>query len=313
MTEIEASSIVEAVQKTISLIDVEGETVSRRVGSWALQKENSFVRMKELQGHQITLTNPLARYHNLLTKGVLAETFDLLHGENPGIVHLFFPFYNQWRTRGGLYPYVYGARLHGWNEEVDQWSQAVKLLQHDPTTRHALLVIRRPLDIIENYQPCSQYAHFQIDSTGRLNLTWTMRSTDTDIGGASRNLFMCSHFLEQMCYETGLEMGKVKLYSSNIHIYETQYEKTMKLLEEFVSAPEPYTKSGLFKTRDMQTFSMIIQRRYTETEDTEYAISKIENRYFADWARYLLLSEPKFSFVSELSWLLNMKQKKGEE
>jgi thymidylate synthase len=287
---IRAESVADAVRQTIGYVSQNGSSVRRKVGRWAMQKTEGYVVMHEVHGLQIQVTNPLRRWHNYVSKGVLAETIDLLTGGNPGVVHKYYKFYRRWLSRGGTYPYTYGSRIHGLNEQVDQWSQCVKILRGDITSRHAILLIRRPWDLIEDYQPCSVFAQFQLSGSSNLDMMWVTRSQDVDVGGLARNLFMESHILEQMCEEVGIGMGNIYHYATNIHIYSTQFQKTLDLMETIKEAPS-CTPAGLLSVED---------RSYLMELDE----SGISNPYFRDWILYLKGRKRDEIKLGELVWLM---------
>ena len=238
---IEAETLAELAKKTIDAIKTYGIKVKRRVGSWCLMKEG-YQEMRELHGISLTLKNPLKRWCSRINAGVITETIDYLLGLNAGFTHLSpWKFYDQWRTVGmEMYPYTYGHRIHGGNpDDLDQFTEVVKLLRRNPSTRHANIVIWRPFDVLRDFVPCNVFFNFLIDDQGRLNMQTVCRSQDA-LRGLFLDCFAYTHYLEQVCLFTGLPMGTYTVHQLNVHLYERDLDK---LNTEFANPEHPYDKS----------------------------------------------------------------------
>lgn len=297
------SSVVSAVKLTIATLKIEGEIVNRRVGPWALQREG-MTNMTEIHGLHIIIPNAqkAARFHNYVSRGQVLELFDLLGGENPGFLHHLWPFYRQWLNRNGKYPYAYGERLSGLPFEINQWETVVYLLRQDPTTRHAYLVIRRPNDIVETYQPCSIGCHFQTNSDGALDMHWYIRSNDVAVGGLARNLFINLHIFGQMCQATGLKMGTYYHYSDNTHMYESDELKVQNLADTIV--PCPFNSSDLetyFTTKEKSEIHDLLASYFIYGESFESISKYIEPAYYRALLGFVM-KVPDYS-IPEIKWL----------
>jgi len=302
---INAYSVTDAVKKTIALLKSEGKIVNRKVGSWNMHNE-TMMDLIEIHGLQIRIpdVSNVPRWHNFVSNGQILELLDLLLGDNPGHLHYLWNFYRKWLSHGDKYPYTYGARIFGTNESINQWDQSVKILKADPTSRHACIVIRRPEDLIEEYQPCSIFTHFQLNNNNKLDMHWVMRSNDVLTGGLPRNIFINIHILEQMSLATGIPIGDYYHYDTNVHFYESDLEKINYLqqnirsyeLEQFpkfssVSYLTNKQKSGI---RDIFNKKYVLGK-FNIKELIDSVVSYDENRYYNFLLHYLL--EDKFTYL----------------
>lgn len=222
---IEGESLADIGKQAIYEVLDEGVEVERNVGGWALQKLGS-QKMRELHGVKIVLNNPLKRWCNRISLGTVVETEDYILGLNPGNVHhTNWSFYNKWRTVGmEKYPYTYGERIMvDPYSGINQYRECVRKLLNDSTTRHASIPIWRPLDQLEKFVPCNVHLHFQLNEEGKLDLLTTCRSQDV-LKGLFLDCFAYSHIHEQMCLDTGLELGKYIVFEINLHMYEKDYK-----------------------------------------------------------------------------------------
>ena len=212
--------VVSACNQAIDKVCAEGSLITRRVGSWALKKLGD-KPMLELHCVTIRIDEPLNRWSNRVNAGMLTELLDYFLALNPGFTHLSpWSFYNRWRTIGmEKYSYTYGERIHTDPfTGINQWNECVKKLVRDPTTRHALIPIWRPQDQLNSFVPCNYSLHFQLNSEDKLDLVVSVRSQDA-LRGLWLDTFAYSHLLEQMCYETDIEIGRQYHFEANLHIY----------------------------------------------------------------------------------------------
>ena len=316
--EIIASSVVDAVKRAISALQSDGVDVPRHVGPWTL-KTDTVMNLREIHGLQIIIphTSSANRWHNYVSRGQVLEFFDLIGFENPGFLHHLWPFYRQWLDRSGTYPYTYGQRLAGYSYEVNQWKQAVRMLRQDPTTRHVYLVIRRPGDLIEEYQPCSLGVFFQLNSEKELDMHWYMRSNDVAVGGLARNLFINLHIMEQMCYATGLPMGDYYHYDANVHFYEDDVTKIGDLSRTIISCPFPSsTDQTILLTDTHKSKIRGLMFRFFETHlpvtemDVDRALPRKEGGYYHSLLKFVLSLPMDQEDIIELRWLKSLEAKK---
>lgn len=309
--EIIASSVADAVRKVARSVLDNGEVVPRVVGQWTMHAENTTSNIREIHGLSVVVKDPMRRWTSLVNRGLVAETFDFLLGDNPGFIQDVWPFYRDWQTRGDRYPYVYGARIHGTDEQVDQWGQAVRTLRRDKTSRHACITIRRPQDIVEDYQPCSVAFQAQINAEGKLDFFYQMRSNDCGApGGFARNLFMCMHVFEQLSLATGIPMGSYYHYATNMHIYEKDLKKAETMISEVqeYDLGEPST-ALLFTPRQMSyTREIFIQalraNDFGNIDSERDLMSKLnDNPYYQNLVRFVIRSDERRINLNELLWL----------
>lgn len=298
--EIEATSLVDGVQQTIQALLSYGKQLERETGEWNLQKQDHTL-MTEIHGYHLIITDPTKRWHNMVNRGLVTETLDFLLGDNPGFIQDVWSMYHKWQDRGPEYQYTYGARLQGLHEPINQWNQAVRILTEHPTSRQVVLVIRRPEDIIEKYQPCSIFVHFQLNSDEKLDMHWVMRSNDVDIGGLARNIFMNLHLFEQMSLATNLPMGTYYHYDTNVHFYEPTRVKLDSLITDLRESPfntpaTLLTASQKSRIRDALFYGL----RIGDRDKANRTIPEISNPYYEGLVKFVLKEEPS---LSETGWL----------
>jgi thymidylate synthase len=303
-------SVADAVKQTISDV-MASKKVKRHVGNWCMQNEG-YQNLLEIHSYTIELVSPYIRWHNYVNRGLLVELFDILLGANPGHLHHVWPFYNQWRSRGGRYPYTYGERIFGETGEINQWRQAVELLRADKTTRHAYITIRRPNDITEEYTPCSIGLFFHINHEGKLDMEWLMRSNDLDVGGLLRNLFIAAHLHEQMSLSTGIPIGNYYHHDMNVHIYEATYSKVSNLsanLRSFVGQETPaklltdFDKGFINSTLD----NYFLYHKLPDEDNPFFS----RHEYYGALLRYILKIPTRWE-INEIQWLEANKPKEAQ-
>lgn len=311
---IEGKSVARAARKAIEAVFEHGVKIKRTVGKWCMMRPGKHL-IHELPSTIITVTNPIKRWNSRVNAGMLTETLDYLLGLNPGYTHKStWSFYKQWiQKETGKYPYTYGQRVFGDTctyGEINQWEEVVKLLENNPTTRHAHITIYRPSDLLRDFVPCNFAWHFQIDGQGKLNMITFCRSQDA-LRGLFLDLFAYTHFLEQMALASNLPLGTYTVFETNLHIYEKDLDR---INTDFAKPTEPYMESispkeaPLLTRKDKKVISELLadifeRKRYPKIDeidlpfywkdwmifiatvmlrkpwrDTEYAISKMENR-----------------------------------
>jgi len=121
---LEADSIAKLARKAIELVVEEGVPIRRWVGGWAMQRP-AMQTLHEVHNVVLVLKNPRMRWNTRINSGILTEVLDYLLGLNPGFVQeSFWSFYDQWRTiNGERYPYSYGERIFGNQNEINQWKE----------------------------------------------------------------------------------------------------------------------------------------------------------------------------------------------
>src|SRR5207302_2903590 len=178
---IKGPTVSDTANATIKEILERGEEVLISIGAWSMHKKVEKHPMRELHNITLVVENPEARWNTKVSEGMCEEVLDYLLGLNPGYVHFTkWSFYDSWReVSSGRYPYTYGERIYGNNGEfINQWQFCRDKLKRDLTTRHASVVIWRPVDHLREFIPCTFAFHIQVNDEGKLEWTSMMRSQD---------------------------------------------------------------------------------------------------------------------------------------
>ena len=254
------NSIYEVATKATNALLKHGEIIKRTGGNWNLSKSED-VLCRELHNVQLTLKpndeHSHNKWHSHVNRGTILETMEFLLGERySNLHHLWKRVETQFVGADNLKPYTYGSRLNGLEGEINQLDYVIRELKRDKQSRHCTLLIRRPIDLTNDYQPCSITTHFQVDHNNKLEMTWIMRSNDIALGGLWRNLFMNTHLHEQVALATGIPLGNYYHYDYNLHAYERDWEelynieKKVKPYTGFITQPEFLTNESKVVYRD---------------------------------------------------------------
>ena len=209
---------------------------------------------KELLMEQFTLRNPLRRYitvpgRNVSLPAQIAETMWLLAGRDDiGWLENYLPRAKDFSDDGVIWRGAYGPRIRrwpAWNVEtdethIDQLAHVVKLLQEDPDTRRAIMVIYNPvIDTAPGRDiPCNNWIHF-ITRDGLLHGHVTIRSNDIIWGWSGINQFEWSALLEIVAGLVGVPVGSLTFSVSSLHVYEHHYERAERIVEEAAKSGIP--------------------------------------------------------------------------
>lgn len=114
---------------------------------------------------------------------------------------------------------AYGARLK--DQGQNQIDEAIRVLSQDLGSRQAVLSMWDPfldLGTLHNDRPCN--THIYLDCRNqRVNLTVCCRSNDMLWGAYGANMPVFSVLQELISHALGLEMGVLRQFSNNFHIY----------------------------------------------------------------------------------------------
>ena len=304
--EIIGNSLTEVCRTSVKKILDEGTIVQRLVGPWNMN-EHKIMPMRELRNIQLVVKNPYRRWYSGVKKGTIIEMLDMLLGDNPGFVVDEWKFYRDWLSSNGRLPYTYGERLRGEVGEIDQLNYIINMLNKDRTTRQAVALIRRPIDLTNKYQPCSISTFFQLNNDNKLDMTWVMRSNDAMLGGLWRNMFMNLHLFEQIAEATKLEMGSYYHYDFNLHIYEKDLDKAVELLS--ITEPDGVpSKSDLLTEMDKYLIRQSLKYYYHSLPESHYIqvyqrIFDMANSYFRSLLFYITKYGSMENLFPELLWL----------
>lgn len=173
---------------------------------------------------------PLKRYRDQTGENISQEAFEQHIVEDAD-------FAAKW---GDLGP-VYGAQWRRWKtsdgREIDQVSQVVEMLKHNPSSRR---IIWDGWNVGELDQmalpPCHKHYQFFVSSDGRLSGACIQRSVDSMLGCPFNvaNLSLVIHLLAQ---QTGLRVGEAVWYGLDVHLYNNHVEQAR---EQLTRTPLPF-------------------------------------------------------------------------
>lgn len=240
-----------ALPDLANLIMVGGERVDTKVG-----------KTMELLMQNFTLTEPLNREvivpgRKASLSAQIVETAWVLSGKDDIETLLpYLPRAADFSDDGEVWRAAYGPRLRAWrpiNEgqcevdcaeapfcdhrgvtPVDQLANVVKLLQHNPSTRRAVISLWDPALDYPNPTskdvPCNNWLSFVVRNE-TLHLQVAIRSNDLIWGWSGINQFEWSVLLEIVAKLTGNKVGTITYSTTSLHIYERHFTKATKLAD----------------------------------------------------------------------------------
>lgn len=188
------------------------------------------IRELLLQNVRIWTDWPLKKYRQATGEAISQADFEQKIVEDEA-------FARQW---GDLGP-VYGAQWRRWKTAdgavIDQVSQVVDLLKHNPSSRRILWDGWNVAELADMaLPPCHKHYQFFVSSDGRLSGACIQRSVDTLLGCPFNiaNLALVIHLLAA---QTGLAVGEAVWYGLDVHLYNNHLEQVKTQLER---APRPF-------------------------------------------------------------------------
>jgi thymidylate synthase len=229
--EIIADSFAELYKQGRAILLEKGETIAPRG-----------FKTKEVTGIAFVLTNPRNRlgYHKIRRFSLpfaIGETIMLFADTNEiaplaRINKRMHQFSDDGKTTHGNY----GYRIAKYIERI------VEKLQHDPTTRQAILPIycEKDMFIVSKDIPCTLALHFLVRNN-KLDLIVTMRSNDF-FWGFPYDLFMFTSLQEVIANTLQVEVGTYRHQVSSLHVYTERHENLLNEIEimEPVEIQLPY-------------------------------------------------------------------------
>ena len=129
---------------------------------------------------------------------------------------------------------AYGFRWRK-NFGKDQLSEIIGALKKNPDDRRQLLGIwdvKKDLGKVGLDIPCNVGATFQVNTSGELDMVVHNRSNDGIFGATSANVSHFSILQEYIATGIGVPVGRYWQVSSNLHVYEKDFEKYRPLAGE---------------------------------------------------------------------------------
>ena len=197
---------------------------------------------------------------------------------------------------------------HRWRKHFgfDQIERVIALLQQQPTSRRAVIVMWDPrVDLIENEEaskdiPCNDLIMFRNiygarDEPNRLNMTVICRSHDIIWGAFGANAVHFSFLQEYVASHLGLMTGTMTTVSNNFHAYVPVYNKIRK--GELAPGAEPLP--SLYEMAEVAPCPII---HHAESWDRDLAL-------FLEAPRSYGYLNPFFAQVAKPLWFAHMEVK----
>lgn len=147
--------------------------------------------------------------------------------------------WNEWAGEDGELGPIYGKQWRAWRDykggTIDQISQAVETIKHNPESRRIIVSAWNPADLDEMHlPPC--HAFFQYYVAGdRLSLQLYQRSADCFLG-VPFNIASYALLLMMTAQATGLKPGEFVHTLGDAHIYTNHREQ---VAEQLSRTPRP--------------------------------------------------------------------------
>lgn len=187
---------------------------------------------------------PLLTTKKLHLKSIIYELLWFLQGDTN--VHYLqengVRIWNEWADENGDLGPVYGHQWRSWSDGkggvIDQISNVVEMIKHNPDSRRMLVTAWNPADVEQMaLPPCHCLFQFYV-ADGRLSLQLYQRSADTFLG-VPFNIASYALLLQMMAQVTGLKMGDFIHTTGDTHLYLNHIEQA-KL--QLTRAPRPLPK-----------------------------------------------------------------------
>lgn len=159
----------------------------------------------------------------------LGEFFWYLSGSNSlEFIAYYAPSIRKFSDDGKTLNSAYGYQI--FSKYGNQFEHIRKMLESDPDTRQALIMLRSPVNIFEKTkdQICTCTLQFFIREE-KLHLIVYMRSNDLMVG-ALFDVFCFTMLQELMSVILKVNLGTYCHLAGSLHIYEPWYEKAEKIL-----------------------------------------------------------------------------------
>ncbi len=167
---------------------------------------------------------PLLTTKQLHTKSIIHELLWFLRGETN--VHYLqqngVRIWNEWADEKGELGPIYGYQWRSWPDynggHIDQISQAIETIKHNPDSRRIIVSAWNVADLPKMHlPPCHAFFQFYV-ANGKLSLQLYQRSADIFLG-VPFNIASYALLLEMMAQATGLKAGDFVHTLGDAHIY----------------------------------------------------------------------------------------------
>ena len=205
---------------------------------------------RSIFGHQMRFDMsegfPLLTTKKLHLKSIIYELLWFLQGDT-NVKYLQehgVRIWNEWADENGDLGHIYGYQWRSWpaydGTTIDQISEAVEMIKHNPDSRRIIVSAWNVADLGNmNLPPCHVLFQFYV-AGGRLSLQLYQRSADTFLG-VPFNIASYALLLQMMAQVTGLEAGDFIYTTGDTHVYTNHFEQ-VKLQLTRIPRPLPRMK-----------------------------------------------------------------------
>jgi len=202
----------------------EGIKKSDRTGTGTISVFGHQMRFKMQDGF------PLLTTKKLHLKSIIYELLWFLKGDT-NVKYLQengVSIWNEWADENGDLGHIYGHQWRSWQgyngETIDQISNAVQTIKHDPNSRRIIVSAWNVGDLNNmRLPPCHIFFQFYV-ANGFLSLQLYQRSADIFLG-VPFNIASYALLLQMMAQVTGLKAGDFIHTLGDAHIYTNHLEQ----------------------------------------------------------------------------------------
>lgn len=173
---------------------------------------------------------PLLTTKKLHLKSIIYELLWFLKGDTNAkyLQDHGVRIWNEWADPDGGLGHIYGYQWRSWpgydGEFIDQISQAVETIKHNPDSRRIIVSAWNVADLKRmNLPPCHAFFQFYV-ADGRLSLQLYQRSADTFLG-VPFNIASYALLTMMMAQVCGLRPGDFIHTLGDAHIYNNHFDQ----------------------------------------------------------------------------------------
>ena len=249
---------------------------------------------RELNGVLLKIANPRARLSRSVSRGKvfsgLGELLWYLSGRNDlKFIEYYLPGYGKDNSDDGKTIYgAYGPRLFKMRGEIDQIENVVRTLEEKPDSRRAVIQLFNAEDLVERVPrrkeiPCTCTMQFMVRRK-RLEMFATMRSNDVVLG-LTHDVFTFTMLQEIIARRLGVEVGSYKHAVGSLHLYEDDFPKAQKYVDEGYQSTIPMPPMPIGDPRPEIRKLLRFEARIREGK----TVSKMDLMHPGYWADLLRL------------------------
>lgn len=184
---------------------------------------------------------PLLTTKKLHLKSIIYELLWFLKGDTNAryLQENGVRIWNEWADEDGNLGHIYGYQWRSWpgydGEFIDQISEAVETIKHNPDSRRIIVSAWNVADLKRmNLPPCHAFFQFYV-ADGRLSLQLYQRSADTFLGVPFNiaSYALLTMMMSQVC---GLRPGDFVHTLGDAHIYNNHFDQVR---EQLSRTPRP--------------------------------------------------------------------------